>query len=575
MPSPDTLRRDGGARPPPPSPVTAEVYRLLSEEPMMPTAPPPPTPVAPRGMLVRRLVLAFLAVTLPGTLVLGAVTFYAIRSLVLVNRQLEEIGFSLEATQDLHLALTRAAEVPRDFLLRGDPASREPLRQEFQHGLSRLQHKIQSCSAAACHGATHSPREMAHLLSPALLELQREGLALMATPLTPAAAGALTRAPAPSADMARVDAAVSRASTRLGRMADSLGVRVTELREQSRAVSHWASLLTVLLTLIIVLVACGVAVLLAERISSPVNKLLKGTRQVMAGDWNYRVRTRDRGEIGELAASFNTMVEQLQLHRKRLEDYSRTLELRVRRRTEQLKEKEKALIQSEKLASIGLLASGVAHELNNPLTGVLMNTNLAMEEVPEDSALMRFLKRIDADASRCKGIIDDLRVFSRRPDLHRSPSRVESLVDEALGAVAHQLAGRGIDVQCQLPPLPPIPLDRERMTQVLTNLLTNSAQAMTEGGRLRICARVDEDWLVLEVSDTGAGIRPEHRTRIFDPFFTTKRDGTGLGLSICYGIVQEHGGRIEVESLSREEAGPGESSGTTVRVLLPTEEVAA
>jgi two-component system NtrC family sensor kinase len=265
------------------------------------------------------------------------------------------------------------------------------------------------------------------------------------------------------------------------------------------------------------------------------------------------------------------MVQEVRQSREALEEHNRALEERVRQRTEELRQKEHALAQSEKLASLGLLAAGVAHELNNPLTSIMMNANLLKEEAGPDSALARDLQRIDADAGRCRRIIDDLRAFARLRRLDKVPGDVDAVVDQALSAASPELWRRHMRVDRDLDgEIPPIVWDSGRMVQVLTNLLVNAAQAAGPGGgRIVVKARREGDWLRLEVQDDGPGIPEEARTRIFDPFFTTKPDGTGLGLSISHGIVDEHGGRIEVESLTTEEAGAAKRTGTTMRVLLP------
>ncbi|MBI4409290.1 MAG: HAMP domain-containing protein [Gemmatimonadetes bacterium] len=517
----------------------------------------------PRGVLAWRLVTAFLAVTIPGTLVLGGVTFYAMHSLVSVNRELEEIGLSLEATQALHLALTQAVAPAREALVAG--GNTRALQREFEQRNTALRTKLASCGAAACHGAPRSPREMAASLSPAADRLLEEGRQIFASASVPAGTA--------SRSVARLEEPVSTASRQLQRMSDELLLRVETLRDRSRRVSRSALALTVTFTLVITLLAGTVAVLLAHRISRPVQQLLLGTRRVMAGDWADPVRVTDRGEIGELAASFNNMVQELRVHRDRLQEHSRTLEERVRERTEQLHRAREALLQSEKLASLGLLASGVAHELNNPLTSVLMNTHLLLEDVGADSPLCKYLERIDADAGRCKRIIDDLREFSRPRELRKKPSPVRSVVEQALASVRYELQRRRIEVERDVADdLPPVVWDRERMMQVLTNLFTNAAQAMPDGGRLAIRAQRQNGWLVLETRDSGPGIKAEHRSRIFDPFFTTKPDGTGLGLSICYGIVQEHKGRIEVETATADDVGAGQATGTTMRIMIPLAE---
>ncbi|MFQ5898884.1 MAG: ATP-binding protein [Candidatus Methylomirabilia bacterium] len=517
---------------------------------------------AKRKTLARRLMIGFLAVTVPGTVILGAVTLYSIWSLGKVNDQLEEISLSLKATWELHLSLMAAAAPLREYLLRGGQARQ----QEFDRLIRVVDEKIASCASVACHVASQTPREMASRLAPTIDQLRRKGGVIFQTARPASKSDGLLR-------MTEIEQLVSGPNRQLHRMSAALLLRVQVLRRQSDAVIRQASVLTASLTFAIVLLVCGVAMVLAKWISSPLQELLLGTRRVMAGDWGYRVGVRDSGEISELAGSFNTMVEELRHHRERLEEYSRSLEELIRERTDELKRKDEALVQSEKLASLGLLASGVAHELNNPLTSILMSANLMIEEVGKGSPLHADLERIDMDATRCKRIIDDLRAFSRRRELEKAPSRVEAVVEQALSMVGHELDLRGIRVEREIPAaLPEIIWDPERMAQVLTNLFINAAQAMEQGGRLVIRARRENGWLGIEVLDTGAGIPREHCPRIFDPFFTTKPDGTGLGLSISYGIVQEHGGRFEMESRTREDVGPNGETGTTVRIVLPLAE---
>jgi signal transduction histidine kinase len=205
-----------------------------------------------------------------------------------------------------------------------------------------------------------------------------------------------------------------------------------------------------------------------------------------------------------------------------------------------------------------------------------MTANLLSEEAGEGSPLHRELQKIDADAGRCRRIIEDLRAFARLRRLEKVPSDVEAVVDQALSLVAHELSRRQVQVRRDLAPdLPKVAWDPDRMVQVLSNLLVNSAQALGQGGHVVIRGQRDNGWLRLEVQDDGAGIPAEHRGKVFDPFFTTKPDGTGLGLSISHGIVNEHGGRIEVESRTREDVEAGGETGTTVRVIVPIGETTA
>ena len=512
-----------------------------------------------RGNLTRRFILGYLIATIPGTILLGLFTIYSIRSLVAVNRQLDEISLSLEATDHIQLALFRADATVGAFLLH----RRDGGPQEFEGAVHSAQQQLTSCASASCHGnALLTTKEMAASLSPKFERLRIKGLKVFD------AAGPSVQSSRPG-EADDVDQLVSGISHRLQTMADILVKRVAVLREQSQALSERALTLMILVSVAVVVMGSCIAAFLADRVSRPIQSLLQGTRRVRAGDWGYRVMV-GLGEIGELALSFNAMVEEVQRYRDQLNRYSRTLEERVMRRTEELKRKDEALRQSEKLASLGLLASGVCHELNNPLTGILMNANLLIEEVGHDSPLYDELKRIDEDAGRCRRIIDDLRAFSRRHDLRKALCRPEEVIDQALRLAEHEIELRGIRVERRIEAgLPEVFWDSERMVQVFTNLFVNAAQAMESGGHLSVTAQLTGNSLTIEVKDTGVGISEENRSRVFEPFFTTKREGTGLGLSISYGIIEEHMGRLEMESCTREAAGPDGQGGTTVRIVLP------
>ena len=511
-------------------------------------------------MLARQLLIGFVAVIVPSTVLLGAVTFYSVRSMARASNELAEISRSDEAVTDLNMTLTQASAPLGFFLLRGDSGSR----QRFEDLVRQVETKLQSCGAAPCHTSSQTPARMAAGLKPAIEQFKREGRRVFEN----RGDGGASRVEAVRRTLADVREVTEP-------MLKAIHVRAGELQGQADSVIRRAWVLTVTLTCAIVLTGAATAMIIAGRIARPLYDLLLGVRRVMAGDWSYQASVTRNGEIGELASAFNAMVRELREHRAQLEDNNRTLEQRVRQRTEELRQKEQALVQSEKLASLGLLAAGVAHELNNPLTSIVMNANLMMEEMDEGAPLYNELKTIDADAGRCRRIIEDLRAFARVRQVERVPTGVDTVVEQALSSSAHELGRRNIFVECDLAPgLPMITWDPARVVQVLTNLLVNAAQAIGRGGRVVIRARRDEDWLRLEVEDDGAGIPAADRTRIFDPFFTTKADGTGLGLSISHGIVNEHGGRIEVESRTLEDAEPGGRTGTTVRIIVPIVEVA-
>ncbi|HET9298521.1 MAG TPA: ATP-binding protein, partial [Candidatus Polarisedimenticolaceae bacterium] len=216
-------------------------------------------------------------------------------------------------------------------------------------------------------------------------------------------------------------------------------------------------------------------------------------------------------------------------------------------------------------ASLGSMAAGVAHELNNPMSGILSLSLLALEELPEASPVREDLETISRQAVRCRTIVRGLLDFSRQSGGAEASVAPGPIVEKTLELLASQLEGQQVRMETVLPPdLPPVRIDPGHLQQILTNLVVNAADAMENGGVLRVtCARGEGgDDVVLRVADTGSGIPDQVLPHIFDPFFTTKRvgKGTGLGLSIVHGLLHEVGGRIEVDT------GP---AGTTFAVHLP------
>lgn len=520
------------------------------------------------GTLSRRFLIGFLAVAIPGVVILGAVTIYSIVSLVNVNQRLDDISVSLDGIRQLQAQVSEVAPLSDAYLLHSHQGTALKLNgvfaQKLQGVLKSAHRTLAGCAAASCHESRIPPHRMAAMLVPELDALQTKALLILKQ--------RPSRVKFSSAShLDDIQELAGRISGQLRTMSSALVPRAHALHQESRALGQQASVLTVAVALLVLALGSGAAVVLGEKLSRPIQDLLRGTRRIKAGDWGYRVQVRDSGEVGELAASFNAMVDELRDHRDQLNEYSHTLEERVRARTEEVERRDKVLRRSEKLASLGLLASGVAHELNNPLTSILMNVNLMMEDAGENSPLYEDLKKIDQDVNRCRRIISDLRVFSRPQEkVEKKTCQAGTIVNQAIRLVGYDLERRGIRIEHEMAAdLPEIFCDPEQITRVLANLLINAGQAMGERGRLSVSARKRESQLVIEIHDNGCGISSKNRSRIFDPFFTTKPDGTGLGLFISYGIVEEHGGEIEVESLTKEEAGPGGESGTTVRVILP------
>lgn len=212
---------------------------------------------------------------------------------------------------------------------------------------------------------------------------------------------------------------------------------------------------------------------------------------------------------------------------------------------------EAQLLQSEKMAALGLFASGIAHDINNPLAGVLAFAQLAMQGLEPETQLYQDLQEIESSALRCKKILEDLLEMARPSGRNeKSPVDLSGLVEKVLPNLKVQFQDQGYRIDLSLKPLTPVDVCPSKFEQVFTNILTNAFQALKPGGSVRISAQEDEKSVVIEVEDNGEGISEENLKNIFDPYFTTKRQrgGSGLGLPICYNIIREHGGQIEVSS---------------------------
>lgn len=507
-----------------------------------------------RSSLSAKLIAGFLVVTVPSLAVMVAISLHVLSDLSTANQELQEISRSLEAVQGLETAVARTVTPLSAHLV--DGASGEDRR--FEAAIREVEARLQGCGSAACHGISQQPRAMAESLAPHIRGIKDRASIIFAT-------GESRGQQEKARLLHEITQQGEEANRRLHRMSSTLLVRVTSLQVRSHEVGQRAVTLIVVTVLLVLALAAMSAWLLSRRLLKHVGGLLTGTRHIMQGDLRHRVSETQRDEIGQLARSFNAMAQEIQEHRQ-------SLERKVEARTAELKQAQDSLVQSEKLASIGLLASGVAHELNNPLTSILMNVNLLTEDALDRPALRQELQRIGEDAVRCKHIIDDLRDFSRRPELVVVASDLNALVQDALGVVTRSGGLQGATVATEFARgIPPVPCDAVRMEQVLGNVLSNAAQCMPHGGNLTVGTALRAGYAEISVTDTGPGIPEAIRSRIFDPFFTTKPQGTGLGLSIVHTIMMAHGGRVEVESTTREdhEARPSRPVGTRVALLLP------
>lgn len=275
-------------------------------------------------------------------------------------------------------------------------------------------------------------------------------------------------------------------------------------------------------------------------------------------------------KLWQLAAFAAGQAQRDSLLEQELQDTRQELQARVAAQAAA----EQRLIQAAKLAAVGEMAAGVAHELNNPLTSIVGFTELVMEDMPQGSDSRADLETVLHEALRARDVVRRLLDFSRRSEMVRTRSDINAVVQDTLSLVRHLLSTSGVQVLTSLDDsLPWCFVDRDQIKQVLLNLLHNALAAMPRGGQIDLITaarkKYGTDWITITVQDTGVGIPPENMERIFEPFFTTRagQGGTGLGLAVTYGIVSSHGGIIEVESA------PG--AGATFRVWLPVEENAA
>ena len=295
-----------------------------------------------------------------------------------------------------------------------------------------------------------------------------------------------------------------------------------------------------LVALVCMLVAGVIAFPLASLITHPIVELAEANRRLAQGDMSVRVEPYGRGEISLLGRSFNNMAETML-------------------------ETERELLQKEKLASMGQLAAGVAHELNNPLSTILLYSDVMYKDTTEGDQRREDLQMIIDEAQRCKIIVADLLNFARQQEILTQDTDLQALVNEVLIKVNHRHRFDKIQIIRQFSPdLPLIQADPAQLQQVFINLLNNAADAMESGGTITIsAARLDGKTVEIRVADTGSGISPENLDKLFTPFFTTKPagKGTGLGLSIVYGIIKMHYGQIHAQSQV--------GQGTTIVITLP------
>jgi two-component system NtrC family sensor kinase len=326
----------------------------------------------------------------------------------------------------------------------------------------------------------------------------------------------------------------------------------------------------------IVLISVFIFFVSRRFVAQPVQNLAEATKAIsdMQLDTPIEVRGASQ-EIEDLAQSFSLMRRRLQTSIAEQEKFAETLEAKVEERTAQLKAAQTKLMQSDRLASLGQLSASVAHEINNPVSGVL-NLAMLMQRILKDDGIpkeripeyRKYLGQVISETTRVGRIVSDLLSFSRRSKPQRSLADLNRIVRTTLSLVSHKMKLANVELESNLADeLPLIPCDSSQIQQVVLNLVMNAAEATQHkgAGRVQVSTSLTaaRDAVTFTVADNGEGIPKENLTKIFDPFFTTKADGkgVGLGLAVSYGIVEAHGGEVDVRSK------PGE--GTTFIVKLP------
>lgn len=312
-------------------------------------------------------------------------------------------------------------------------------------------------------------------------------------------------------------------------------------------------------------------------LSRPIEQLIGGAKSVAQMQLDQPIEVdMSSEEIHELAQSFEVMRERLGAALSEINQFTANLEIKVEERTKQLQAAQKKLLHSDRLASLGQLSASVAHEINNPISGVLnlsmlLQRMLKADGVPPErlEEFRKYLGQVTNETARVGRIVSDLLAFSRRSKPQRAPADLNRIVKSTLSLVQHKMKLSNVEVEttfCE--ELPAAPCDSSQIQQVTLNLLLNSAEATQSKNERRVAVATStaDGNVILTVSDNGEGIAPENLAKIFDPFFTTKSEGkgVGLGLAVSYGIIQAHGGDIEVKSQ------PG--VGTTFTVSLPIEQ---
>ncbi|MFC2172716.1 ATP-binding protein [Acidobacteriota bacterium] len=326
-----------------------------------------------------------------------------------------------------------------------------------------------------------------------------------------------------------------------------LGVVIQKPEEVAYLAAKRLSRQLINVTLLIALAAAVMSFLMSRMLSRPIRTLSGATARIAEGDFDVKIPIRSSDEIGELADRFEKMAHAL------------------KERERELKETYEQLVQSEKLAAFGQIGAGITHEIKNPLTGIMGFAQFSLRKLTDPKVLEKNLKIIEKEAKRCKEILDNLLKFTRKEKTAVEVMEIDQVVEDTIELLDHQLGTKSIEIERALGAEDAcIEGNANQLQQVFMNMIINAEHAMKDGGKFTVSSKANDNGSVtISFKDTGCGIKKENLKKLFEPFFTTKEKGvgTGLGLSVSYSIIEQHHGRITVES--------EEGVGTTFHITLP------
>jgi len=322
-----------------------------------------------------------------------------------------------------------------------------------------------------------------------------------------------------------------------------------------------------------IILGLAVGVFIWVWVHVPVKKLIKGTHEISSGNLDYVIPSTGKDEMGMLGRSFNEMTTDIRKAKEEITTWSNQLEDRVKEKTEALEKTQERNLQIEKMASLGQLSATVAHELNNPMAGILTYSKLIQKKInkgplseAEKDSVLKHLKMIESESARSGEIVKNMLLFSRQEAIDMKSHQLDKIIESSLDLISHHLKLHNIQLQKDFQPdLPPLNVDENQIKQALLALYVNAVEAMDDEGTLT----VKTSWMrskqqvIILIGDTGKGIPETVKTQVFEPFFTTKNEvkGVGLGLAAVYAIIQKHGADISFESEV--------NKGTTFKIVFP------